>query len=398
MADTPTAGDDLLIATDPLGEFIYALEGDDTVVGGIGNDTILGGDGANNLFGGGGSDLIIGGADGDILDGGAGKDSVYGAGGEDVLFGGDDDDDLFGGAGDDILEGGDGNDILIGGAGADSYVYRTSDIGQDIIRDFVVGEDTIDLRSVTGLEYDDLLITQSGPDVIITAKDGELFTGSIVITGASVSDFTPDNVRTNSACFMRGTLIATPDGEALVESLTIGDLVSTLDGVARPVKWIGRRAFKRAFVGPRSEASPVCITKGALGSGLPHSDLYVSAKHAMFFDGAFVRAEDLVNDTTILRDRECETIEYFHVELDTSDVIFANGSATETFANHNSRRMFVNWQEYVDLYGGEDAMEPNADGEFDRSYPLVTEGEALKAIVARFAGPLADETPCRKAA
>ena len=43
-----------------------------------------------------------------------------------------------------------------------------------------------------------------------------------------------------SVCFMPGTMIATPDGEASVESLAIGDLVKTTDGPAVPVRWIGR--------------------------------------------------------------------------------------------------------------------------------------------------------------
>jgi hypothetical protein len=393
----PTAGNDVLFGTnDP--DFFDALEGDDFVYGAGGDDVIYGGDGLNKLFGGEGNDLIVGGIDGDILDGGNGDDTAIGFDGDDLISGGAGDDNLDGGGGNDIIEGGEGADVMAGGAGQDTFLYNAGDIGQDTIRDFVVGEDTIDLRSITGMKFEDLLISPdpSGNGVIITALDPTQFAGSIRIANVQTSDMTAQNVLTEAACFMRGTLIASPEGEVAVEALAIGDLVMTLDGVARPVKWIGRRAFKRAFIGPRSEASPVLIRQGALGAGLPNRDLRVSAKHAMFFDGAFVRAEDLVNGDTIVRDRESELIEYFHVELETPDVIFANGSATETYANHNSRRMFVNWREYIDLYGGDDAIEPNADGEFDRAYPLVTDGAALRAILARFAPQ--DDLDFRKAA
>jgi hypothetical protein len=102
----------------------------------------------------------------------------------------------------------------------------------------------------------------------------------------------------------------------------------------------------------------------------------------MFFDGVFVRAEDLVNGDTIIRDRELQLIEYFHVELDSHDVIFANGSPTETYSNHNSRRMFANWQEYVDLYGSEDAVQPDANGEFPRTWPLVEKGPDFERVMS----------------
>ncbi|MFL5283746.1 MAG: Hint domain-containing protein [Rhodopila sp.] len=47
-------------------------------------------------------------------------------------------------------------------------------------------------------------------------------------------------------CYVRGTRIATPQGESAVEALRVGDLVDTgsgLDGerTAQPVKWLGCR-------------------------------------------------------------------------------------------------------------------------------------------------------------
>ena len=46
-------------------------------------------------------------------------------------------------------------------------------------------------------------------------------------------------------------------------------------------------------------------------------------------------------------------MEYFHVELDTHDVIIAEGAPSESFIDDDSRGMFHNAQEYDTLYADE---------------------------------------------
>ncbi|MHB2166866.1 Hint domain-containing protein [Alsobacter sp. R-9] len=358
---------------------IIGRGGDDELVGTGDDDVILGRSGDDKLWGGLGDDSINGGSGADKLYGNEGDDQLRGGSGEDSLNGGEDDDDLGGGSGDDTLDGGSGNDQLSGGSGRDWFVFSGDDVGEDTIGDFDADKDIIDVTGITGVD---------GPeDVKIEYVDGNAV---ITWTGDTPGSITVEGVKPGSlvlgenviACFQRGTLIRTPDGEVPVESLAIGDMVINLDGVARPVKWIGRRSYRRRFVGPNSEASPVVIRAGALGPNVPHRDLTLSAKHAMFFDGVFVRSEDLINGDSVVRDRDLDLIEYFHVELDSHDVIFANGAPTETYANHNSRRMFANWQEYVDLYGAEDSLEPDANGDFPRTWPLVEHGPAFERVMA----------------
>jgi len=64
-------------------------------------------------------------------------------------LGGADRDVLTGAQGNDILVGGSGRDTLTGGAGADRFAFSRPNEGIDIITDFVVADDRIDI-SATG--------------------------------------------------------------------------------------------------------------------------------------------------------------------------------------------------------------------------------------------------------
>ena len=144
-------------------------------------------------------------------------------------------------------------------------------------------------------------------------------------------------------CFCPGTLILTDRGERAVEALAIGDQVVTRSGAARPIRWIGRRQFDLASIAVgRDRLYPVRIAAGALGEGSPRRDLFVSPAHAMLLDGVLVAAAELVNGVTITRPARVEPIEYIHIELDSHDILFAEGSATESYSDHDNRLMFDN--------------------------------------------------------
>jgi hypothetical protein len=170
------------------------------------------------------------------------------------------------------------------------------------------------------------------------------------------TDITENSV----ACYCRGTLILTEQGERPVEALEIGDRVITAAGCPKPIKWIGRRSYGGRFVMGRKDILPICITAGALSDNVPRRDLWISPHHAMYFGptyfdrthggGLLIEARDLVNEASIVQAEHVDEVEYFHIELAAHDVIVAEGALSETFVDDDSRGMFHNAHEFVRLY------------------------------------------------
>jgi len=171
-----------------------------------------------------------------------------------------------------------------------------------------------------------------------------------------IDDSTGDQLATATdtaaiaACYCAGTRIAVPTGEVPVETLAIGDHVVTRSGAERPIKWIGRRSYAGRFVMGRKDILPICIKAGALDDNVPTHDLWISPNHALYLDGALIEAKDLVDGVSIIQAEHVEQVEYFHIELDTHDVIVAEGALAETFIDDDSRAMFHNAHEYPLLY------------------------------------------------
>jgi Hint domain len=162
-------------------------------------------------------------------------------------------------------------------------------------------------------------------------------------------------------CYRQGTHILTTRGERRIEDLNIGDLVITVSGEPRPIKWIGRRRYGR---GPLKkwpgDITPVRISRDTFGPNLPHTDLFLSQQHNLFVDGLFIRAVDLLGGTSIVID-PCDAldeIEYLHIKLATHDAIFAEGLPSETLRfNADSTRDFDNFAQFHGLYGPPDVEE-----------------------------------------
>ena len=157
-------------------DFAKGGSGNDILLGGTHNDTLFGDSGNDKVYGGAGNDKLMGGSGSDTLSGSSGKDKLYGHSGNDVLFGGNHNDILNGSSGKDLLKGdngadtllgGTGNDTLYGGNSADDFVFSGKS-GRDIIEDFRVNSDDIDLSAYKSLhDMSDLNIYMRHGDTMI---------------------------------------------------------------------------------------------------------------------------------------------------------------------------------------------------------------------------------------
>jgi len=127
------------VTTSQVVEQVLAGPNDDLVIGDTGNDILYGASGNDTVRGGTGDDIILGGEGNDRLVGGTGNDQLSGNNGRDTITG-------F--AGDDEINGQGGIDRLLGGQGADNFVFGSIEDLGDVIVDFEVGIDRIDIGNL----------------------------------------------------------------------------------------------------------------------------------------------------------------------------------------------------------------------------------------------------------
>ncbi len=193
----------------------------------------------------------------------------------------------------------DGEDLVLQGAGGTSVA--------------------LDLPGITANSYQ---VTTSG-------------TGTVVTGSAQVP------------CFLAGTRLRTPTGEVAVEHLVVGDTLLSTSGLARPIVWIGRRSYAALFAAAHPHVTPVLIRRGALADNVPQRDLYVSPLHALYLEGMLIPAASLINDASILQLPPVAAVTYFHIELATHDVIFAESAPSESYLDDGNRAMFDNAAEWA---------------------------------------------------
>lgn len=221
---------------------IYGGRGNDDISGSSGSDAVYGGRGGDTISGG-----VEGFAQADLLAGGRGEDRIsagigdtaYGGRGDDtitarvadsgiyngtgsIMYGGPGSDHIIGGIGDDVMKGGEGADtfvfvdnvdksdpfflfpldegdnsglnffvdylldkieVLDYREGFDAFVMNDHIVDHDVIRDFTIGVDMIEIieTGVTGL--DDLEILDTADGAVIRTPDHE-----ILLEGVNAAD------------------------------------------------------------------------------------------------------------------------------------------------------------------------------------------------------------------
>jgi len=157
-------------------------------------------------------------------------------------------------------------------------------------------------------------------------------------------------------CLLKGTTISAPCGERLVQELQIGDEVHTLAG-PKTIKWIGYNKFtKEEGRAWQDSVMPVRVARFAIDDHTPHRDLYLSPTHYIFFNEVLIPVMYLINEISIAQrmPSDMSAIEYYHIDLDTHEVIYAEGASVDSYFDDGSNReSFSNFVQYERLYGVE---------------------------------------------
>ena len=167
---------------------------------------------------------------------------------------------------------------------------------------------------------------------------GDLRWNSDIDTMRDAGDLVP----ADATCITRGTLITTDRGDIPVEELRAGCKVLTEDNGFQELVSSMSRVVGASGLQGNPKLYPVRITAGALGSGLPKRDLVVSRQHRMAVKSNIVKrmfgtetvlvaAIRLTELPGIYVDETVESVEYFHLVFKKHEVVFAEGTPTESF-------------------------------------------------------------------
>ena len=209
---------------------------------------------------------------------------------------------------------------------------------------------------------------------------------TFALSDLSSNDATPatdDTTTVETVCYARGTLILTVRGEIAVEDLAIGDVVLTATGARRPISWLGHRSLDcRGHARPEL-VHPIRIAQHAIGENKPAQDLYVSPAHAICIDvlgEVLIPACALANGSTITQ-VDVDQITYWHIELDSHDILIANGLPAESYIDTGNRCFFVE-SDIVDFEMSPDAdlTDPARRTHADFCRPFVMDGPILDAV------------------
>jgi Ca2+-binding RTX toxin-like protein len=119
---------------------------------------------------------------------GAARAEISGGGGNDIIFGGNGNDDIFGGAGNDIITGSGGRDVMRGNGGRDTFTFFEGN-GIDVIKDFEIGKDTIELNGFDRFrKFEDLNILDQGGYAVIKLEGKDKIILQKIVDAADLSN------------------------------------------------------------------------------------------------------------------------------------------------------------------------------------------------------------------
>jgi hypothetical protein len=229
-----------------------------------------------------------------------------------------------------------------GSTGTGHFVYTPPGIGLSLLspNPTIVNASAGDRVTVNGASS----VTQSGN--VITFHGGLLGLGTLatyVIPAGATYNFNDntDTLTFITPCFVRGTMIATPDGEIPVEKLKVGDKVLTMIKGVAEITWTGRRTIDPKNLDKPRNDLPIRFCAGAIAEGIPYRDLLVSPDHCLLIGGSLIPAKLLINDTTVTQRFTLAPVDYIHIELEKHDVVWAEGAMAESYLDLGNKDVFL---------------------------------------------------------
>lgn len=174
-------------------------------------------------------------------------------------------------------------------------------------------------------------------DVVVNTRDRDA--GRVVFKDGTTMPFS--KIDHLIPCFTPGTMIATPRGEVLVESLKVGDRVLTRDNGIKTINWVGSKRLDYIALKKIPELRPIMIKAGALGENVPDRDMLVSPMHRLLVVSHiaqlhFNQSEVLVPAKYLLavdgvQLADSAYVTYVHFMCETHEIVLADGVWSESF-------------------------------------------------------------------
>jgi hypothetical protein len=272
--------------------------------------------------------------------------------------------------------------ITFGSGDPPSLTFSTANAPTTAITGFVY-PDVIDITDLPISGTSTFYVNNAG---ILALPDTLASGGTLDLTFNGIGTTTPFIFSSNGAggadlaipCFASGTRILREDGDVLVEDIQVGDTLITVrenGSVTQKVIWTGKRAIDIRRHPAPNRVRPIRILAGAIAENIPERDLRLSPEHAVYLNGALFTAESLINGTTIFQEQTTTHVTYHHIELESHDIIMAEGLPCESFLDTGNKTMFESVSGITTLHPD---FRPGAGAEF--CAPLIRDGEALDRI------------------